>query len=221
LLRRAIQAYFNLNTLMPRYGAWLQTHYVICMPLPTKAEPRDRRLSDDEIRAIVNELESPELKAMVLFALLTTLRRSEIASLRWENVAFAKRTVRLLKPGHLKKTKTSTRDVPLLPATIKLLQDLGPQKSGPIFPCTASGLSQAWRRAADRAGMYDARLHDCRRESISRLIESCELSLESVVVFSGHSDLDTLQRHYVRLQPERIASKLAQLPGADEMIPRM
>lgn len=221
LLRRAVQTYFDQEGLMLAHGMWLQAHYLMRMPLPAKAEPRDRRLSDEEVVAIIGELGTPDMRAAVLFALLTTLRCSEIVSLRWEHLDLRRSIVRLTRPGYLEKKKTHERDVPLLPGALKVLTDLGIQKSGPIFPVTASGLSQAWRRAADRAGILDARLHDCRREAISRLIETCKLGLHNVVVFSGHSDIATLQRHYVRLNPERIATELAQLPAAHAMLPSL
>lgn len=221
LLRRAVQAYFFQENLMLAHGAWLRSHYLMHMPLPAKAEPRDRRLSDEEVVAIIGKLGSTEMKAAVMFALLTSLRCSEIVSLRWEHLNLQQNIIRLTKPGYLNKSKTRERDVPLLPGALKVLSDLGVQKSGTIFSVTASGLSQAWRRAADRAGVRDVRFHDCRREAISRLIETCKLGLHNVVVFSGHSDIATLQRHYVRLNPARIATELAQLPAAHTMLPSL
>lgn len=221
LLKRAIKAYFLSRNLMLAHGGWLQSHHVLVMELPAKSEPRDRRLSNDEIQAIMAQFESTELKSAILFALLTTLRRSELMSLRWENVDFSKCVVRLLKPGHQKKTKTTTRDVPLLPGAIILLQDLGPKKTGLIIPYAPASFSQAWRRAADRAGVFDARLHDCRREAISRLIETCNLELASVAAFSGHADLATLHKYYVRISPAALAVKIAQIPGSATMMPSL
>jgi integrase len=221
LLRRTIKAYFESQGLHALHGIWLATHYVIRMKLPSPCEARKRRLSDDEIVSILKEIESSEAKSALLMSLLTSLRRSELVSLRWEHVDLNKSIIRLCEPGHFDKSKTTTRDVPLLPGAIKLLTDLGIQKQGLIFPITPSGFSQAWRRAADRAGVFDARLHDCRREAISRLIETCKLQLSQVAVFSGHSDLATLQRHYVSLHAPLLAHQLSELPGASTMMPSL
>jgi integrase len=82
LLRRAIQSYFKLQRLMLWHGMWLQTHYLMQMNLPAAADPRDRRLSDEEVTAVLSRLDALPVRSAVLFALLTTLRCSEIVSLR-------------------------------------------------------------------------------------------------------------------------------------------
>jgi integrase len=205
---------------MRTYGDWLENLHVMKMELPDESEPRRRRFKDEEIMKIIAEIKSTPMRAAILIGLLTSLRRAEVLSLQWQHVAFDRRTVLLANRGHIRsRTKTRSREVPLLPGAIKILQDLGPQKAGAIFSVSKSGLSQAWRRAADRVGAYDGRLHDCRREAISRLIEKCDLLLPGVMVFSGHSDLRTLQRHYVQLDPESLAAKLHEMPGAAAMLP--
>ena len=221
LLRRAIQIYFIDNQFMLQYGPWLNTLHIMTMKLPEQAKARSRRFSDAEIRAIVAELSSEVQKTAVLFALLTSLRCSELVSLRWEDLKLQNLTIVLREPGHLQASKTSEREVPLLSLAIEVLQRIGVQARGKIFPLSASGLSQAWRRAADRAGVYDGRLHDCRRESISRLVETCGLGVEKVIMFSGQSDITTVQKHYLHLDAGRIAHDLSGLEGASLMLPKM
>ena len=229
LLRKAINAYFGSTNLLLPHRGWVKSQYVMTMDLPAKAEPRSRRLSDDEIEAIFKQFKPNEMKSAVALALLTTLRRSELMSLRWEDVDLSKSIVKLQKPGHKKldhqmperqkRSKTTAREVPLLPGAVILLQNLGLKKTGLIIPFAPNSFSQAWRRAADRAGIFDARLHDCRREAISRLIELFKLDLASAAVFSGHADLATLHKYYVRISPVTLASTLAKDPGAATMIP--
>jgi integrase len=221
VLRRALKAYFRAHTLMHDHGSWLHSQHVMQMVLPEKSEPRDIRVDDTALTALVKELNSPILDSFVRFAVMTTLRRSEVCSLRWDDVDLESKVVRLRAPGHRRKTKVYAREVPLLPPTIAILERLGLKKSGKIFEISPSGISQAVRRAADRAGLADVRLHDLRREGISRLIELLEVSLETVTVFSGHSDLAVLQRHYVKQRPSVIAERLTAHPLAAKMISPM
>ncbi len=221
LLRRAVTKYLKKENRWSTYGAWWQAHYLMQMELPEAADPRHRRVSDDELVDIFNRIEDRRVKAAILFAVLTSLRRGEIVSLQWEDVNFNRKVVRLRKPGFITKTKVHARDVPLLPGAIKILLDLQPQKRGAIFPMPAINLSHAWRNAADKAEIYDARLHDCRREAISRLVETCRLTVHEVVLFSGHSDIRTLEKHYLRLDPGLMASRLADLPDAINMAPSL
>ncbi|WP_426079183.1 site-specific integrase [Janthinobacterium sp. PSPC3-1] len=221
LLRRSVTKYLNKENRWPIYGAWWQAHSLMRMQLPDSAEPRNRRVSDDELLKVFNSIEDMTLKSAILFSILTSLRRGEIVSLQWEDVDFQRMVVRLRKPGFLTKTKVHAREVPLLPGAVKLLQDLIPKKSGPIFPMPATDLSHGWRNAADKAEIYDARLHDCRREAISRLVETCQLRMHEVVLFSGHSDMRTLEKHYLRLDSGRMAARLAENPDAINMAPSL
>lgn len=221
LLRRSVSKYVDREGRYPVYGAWWQAQYLMRMELPDAADPRSRRVSDAELLEIFNGISDMCLKSAILFAILTSLRRGEIVSLQWEDVDFKRMVVRLRKRSFLTKTKVHAREVPLLPGAIKILQDLKPKKRGPIFPMSATELSHGWRNAADKAEIFDVRLHDCRREAISRLVETCKLSVHEVVLFSGHSDIRTLEKHYLCLDPGRMSSSLAENPNAINMAPSL
>jgi len=218
LFRRALTAYFRAHSLMHLHGAWLASQHIMDMPLPEKSDAREVRVDDDGLAALVRELDDPQLQAFVRLAVMTTLRRSEVCSLRWEDVDFDKKIMGLRAPGHRKKTKTHGRQIPLLPPAIAILRKLGPKESGKIFQITPSGISQALRRCADRAGLTDLRLHDLRREGISRLVELLQVPLATVTVFSGHSDQAVLQKHYLKQRSTIIAEQLTAHPGAATMI---
>lgn len=217
LMRRALVAYFRANKLNQFHGAWLAAQYVMEIRLPEKPEPRDTRVDEEALALLITELDPLHI-AFVRFAVMTTLRRSEVCSLQWEDVNWVKNVVTLRRPGHLKKSKTSTRDVPLLPPALQILQQLGSGKTGQIFEISPSGISQALRRSADRVELFDVRLHDMRREGISRLVELLEASLEEVMVFSGHSDRAVLQKHYLQQRANVIGDRLTQHPRAATMI---
>jgi integrase len=228
LMRRVLVAYFRANKLNQLHGAWLHSQYIMDIPLPEKPAPRDTRVDEEALALLITELDPLHI-AFVRFAVMTTLRRSEVCSLQWEDVDWVKKVVTLRKIGHvkkpksgtpeqLKKSKTKTRDVPLLPPALEILRQLGLGKTGKIFEISPSGISQALRRAADRVELYDVRLHDMRREGISRLVELLEASLEDVMAFSGHSDRAVLQAVYLRPRANIIGDRLTQHPRAATMI---
>jgi integrase len=229
LLRTALKTYFKDNEDISGHLGWLMSQHVMTMDLPDKSEPRTVRMSDSEIAAIYAQLDSIELRTFFQMTVLTTLRRAELCSLRWEDVNFEGQVVTLQRPGYIpkekkgdsKKTKTTKREVPLLPAAQELLRKLGPKKSGHIFTMTPSGISQALRSAADRAGLHHVRLHDGRREGISRLIETCDLTLETIKVFSGHADIATLQRHYAQPDAKVVSKRVSAHPGIGQILPML
>lgn len=227
LLRRAIATYFKEHQLMLGHGQWLLSQHIMSMELPARPDPRETRLPDEPLEVVLRELGVRDHQCYVLLAIATTLRRGELCTLHWEDVDFENNLMKLKSPGHYKKkeentnqkTKVRSRSVPLMPAAVTVLRKLGPQTSGRIFRMTPGGYSQAWRRAADRAGCPDVRLHDMRREGISRLVELVDAPLETVVAFSGHSDVGVLQRHYVKPRADIIVSKLANRQGAERLLP--
>jgi integrase len=220
LLRRALKSFFDVRGMMLEFGLWLNNHKLMTMPLPDKADSRRRRISDYEVSLILKHLPE-QVRPIVLFAVLSGLRRTELLSLRWENLNLNNHTIFLDKPGHssTKKTKVVARDVPLLPSAVELLKSLGIKANGLIFDMCPGSLSQIFRRAADRAGLYDIVLHDARREALTRLVELWHLSLEVVVKFSGHKELSTLQKHYIELSAAKVAQDLAAIPKNEQ--PRM
>ncbi len=168
---------------MGQHAGWLLGCPLMTMSLPAPSEPRDRRLSDAEFTRILRAMQSHQAQYVVLLALSTGLRRSEIVSLRWEDVDMTRRIVHLRRPGYTtdskgksknptkRKSKTRSRDVPLTDDALALLTRYGIETSGQIFSLKPSSVTQAWKRAVDRAGLVDARLHDVRREAFSRLVD--------------------------------------------------
>lgn len=222
LLRRAITKYLHKDKQRwPMLWTSWQAHHLVEMKLPASADPRKRRISDEELKGIFSHIANREVKAAILFAIQTSLRRSEILTLRWEDVDFKRAIVRLQKMGHGKKSKVNARDVPLLPGAIQILQDLKPQKFGLIFKITPGSFSAAWRASADKADIFDARLHDCRRESLSRLVQNVRISVPEAMAFSGHQDQRTLVKHYLQLDSAVLAARLAELESAINLAPSL
>lgn len=218
LLRRTLNAYFVVKKLNKDHGVWLKYQDVMMIDMPKKPDPRNTRVDELGLQALVRELDDPTLAAFCRFAVITTLRRSEVCSLRWEDFDSKKRIIKLRAPGHMKKSKTHTREVPLLSKAIQILEKLGIKEKGPLFNISPSGISQAIRRAADKAGLYDLRLHDLRREGISRLLELLQASYEDVSLFSGHSDIKTLKDHYARPCASKVRDRLERHPGITAMM---
>ena len=189
---------------------------------PAGASARDRRLVGDEGRYLSEALDavkSPFIKPMVLFALETGMRRSELLRLRWDNVNLQRRTalLRLTKNG-------TDRHVPLSSSAISILHDMPRSVCGNVFPVTMDAFKKAYSRTITRARtMYrndcanaglacdpqflvGLRFHDLRHEATSRLFEK-GLNVMEVASVTGHKTLQMLMR-YTHLRAETLAIKL-------------
>lgn len=170
---------------------------------PVKPRGRDRRVTEEEIVKILEITGSAELRTIVTLAVETGMRRSELASLAWEEIDLEKQT------AHLPKTKTDVpRTVPLSQAAIKALKAFGIKKEGRVFQLRPESMSQAFERAceAHRANISEIRFHDLRHEATSRLFEK-GLNVMEVATITGHKTLDMLKR-YTHLRAEDLAKKL-------------
>ena len=172
-------------------------------PLPPG---RDRRLIDDEEMRLLDAAKiskSNDIGSIIIIALETAARRGEIAAMQWEHINLARRT------WHIPKTKTNTpRTVPLSPRALKLLDGLPRQIDGGVWALRrADGISQAFDRICQRAGIEGLNFHDLRHEATSRLFELGTLGIMEVASITGHKDLKMLKR-YTHLRAEDLAAKL-------------
>lgn len=170
---------------------------------PAKPRGRDRRVAEIELAAILQATESAELRTIIVVAVETGMRRTEISSLSWDKIDLTKQT------AHIPKTKTNVpRTVPLSTTAIKALRSFGIRNDGPVFELQPESISQAFERACEphRANVCGLRFHDLRHEATSRLFEK-GLNVMEVAAITGHKTLDMLKR-YTHLRAEDLAKKL-------------
>jgi integrase len=156
---------------------------------------------------------------IILFALETGLRRSEILEVTWGHLDLNNRLVTIprAKNGH-------SRSVPLSLNAIELLTELrGEIRSclvvdARIFPMTCNALKLAWKKLLRRAKIEDLHFHDLRHEAISRFFER-GLTPPEVALISGHRDMRMLyrythpQRHRILQQLDRVHESTSSLNG--------
>jgi integrase len=129
---------------------------------PLKEAPgRTRFLSEDEIAKLLaacDESRCAYLRTFVLIALNTGLRRGEVLSLNRQSIDWQNRAATIAK------TKNCTEGhIPLNGVAFESLRSLPIRLDGRLFPIRdGHTISRAFRRAVERAGIEDFRLHDLR-----------------------------------------------------------
>lgn len=189
---------------------WMAHNPTIDVKRPKDPPPRDRRISDDELKRILSALEYEEKKSVTtmrqqiavafLLAIETAMRQGEIWGLEWNRVHLKERYVTL------DMTKNGTkRDVPLSPRAVKLFEKL-PQTDSKVFTaCTQAVLDPVFRRAVKMAGIENLKFHDSRHHAITLLARKLDvLDLARMV---GHKDIRSLMI-YFNPTPQEIAKRL-------------
>lgn len=145
---------------------------------PQVHNERDRRLLPVEEKYLLSALKdsgsdraNPWMHSLVVLAIETGARHSELMSLIWDNVNLKRRVARFLgKDGGLTKNNDPHRDVPLTKAAVKCLKALPRDESGKVFPMTANAAKLSWERAVIRARRNY--VHDMLRRALGDQAES-------------------------------------------------
>jgi len=193
-----------INTARKEWGIHI-SNPIETIRRPKHNRSRERRLSVDEESKLLAELQiktrNPWIKAVVVFAIETGMRRGEILSLTWSNVDLQKRVARLID------TKNGEgRSVPLTLKATALLEGLPRSIDGRVFATTAEAVKLSFARAVERAGIDDLHFHDLRHEGVSRLFEK-GLNVMEVASISGHKTLQMLKR-YTHLSSDQLLAKI-------------
>ena len=170
---------------------------------PKLPRGRDRRLvGDEQVRLLsVAQIYGGEIGAIINWAIETTMRRSEIAGMRWEHLDRKDRV--LLIP----ETKNGTpRRVPLSTAALAVLDALPRRIDGRVWGMRPDSISQAFERVCGAAGIEGLTFHDLRHEATSRLFEK-GLNPMQVAAITGHKTLQMLKR-YTHLRAEDLVGML-------------
>lgn len=169
---------------------------------PKQGKGRTRRLEHSEEQRLLDATSS-DFGPLILFAIETAMRRSEIAGIRWSHVDFKKKHV------HLPKTKNGeARSVPLSPKALQILRALPRNIDGSVFKLQPDTITKKFSNTVKKAGLVDLRFHDLRHEATSRLFENTDLDLMEVKGITGHKSLQMLSR-YSHLRAHRLADRLA------------
>ncbi|EDP63801.1 probable site-specific integrase/recombinase [alpha proteobacterium BAL199] len=198
-----------INTAMREWGLDLQQNPVTRVTKPKPVRARERRLTDSELTSIVERAHGRcggVLLPTILLAIETGMRRSELLSMTWANVALSAGAVTLPDSKNGK-----PRSVPLTNEAIQILGDL-PREADAVLPISANALALGWKRLMRTCAIADLRFHDLRHEAISRFFEM-GLNVPEVALISGHRTPSQLFR-YTNLKADLVGEKLRRVPVA-------
>jgi len=156
---------------------------VTCFP----ERQKERILSDDEARDLV-EASGNSLGPVVIVALNTGMRKSEILELHWENVDFDRNFIRV------KRSKNNrSRKIPMNSLVKDELMRLRRNGSDCVFTKARlferlSCVRTSSTTACKRAGLEGVRFHDLRHTFATNLVMS-GVDLVTVKEILGHSDI--------------------------------
>jgi len=160
---------------------------------------RLRFLSKDEIKRLLDSTNG-QLKAILITALHTGMRLSEILNLKWTHIDFETGYITILNSKSGEK-----REIPISPTLTKTLRNviryigseyvLNGKYGGAVRDIRGS-----FKKALSRAGITDFRFHDLRHTFASHLVMN-GTDLKTVQELLGHKTIEMTLR-YSHLSPD-------------------
>ena len=197
-----LRAVFNF---CKREGWLTKSPFEMGDPLISKADEvkRNRTLSRDEEERLLLTLSDDgprgHIRPLVVASLDTGCRKSELLSLRWGDIDIEGGVI-TLQATNVKTLKS--RQVPisnrLKRELLRIQQD---DHEALVFD--ARNLRRCWDKACELAGLQDFRWHDMRGTFCTRLVES-GMEISAVMKLSGHTEIETIYEHYLRLSDKTI-----------------
>ena len=159
---------------------------------------RDRVLSLAEEARLLAAIEShpkrSHLKGIVLIALDCGLRRGEIFTLRWSDIDFERRTIRVSAfNAKTARSRMVAMTMRVYTELTRLCQESSHNTDMSVFGVKVI-IKTAWKKICREAGISDFHFHDCRHTAITRMIRAGIPPVE-VMRVSGHTTLSCLYRY--------------------------
>lgn len=168
---------------------------------------REQTLLDEALNSCYNGMVAPTLTLLRE----TAMRASEpLQQARWRDVDWERRILTLSD------SKSGKREVPLSPLAIEALQALQPgDPDERVVRISYEALRAAWRRACERAGIEDLRIHDLRHTAATRMaLKSGNVFI--VQALTGHKTFEMVAR-YVNVKASDVVDMMyTPKAGADE-----
>jgi len=156
--------------------------------------------SREDFQKLISFIREGWLREVVIFAVLTGMRRGEITNLRWEEVDLSRKLLTIQSNPTFKTKNGKRRTIPLNETALYILSARhGKNVSEYVFTLNNKKISEGWLTHAFKKAVYDVRLKDDRlhfhslRHTFASWLVQDGVSIYAVKELLGHSDVKTTQ----------------------------
>ncbi|MDL2342468.1 MAG: tyrosine-type recombinase/integrase [Patescibacteria group bacterium] len=179
---------------------WLKTNPLTGVSMPKRSQPRDRRPTLEEIKALCfvlgYEQDTPirnikqVVGAAMMFSIETACRQKDLCSILKTSVNFKDRTASVEWD-----TKTGKRDIALTTEACRIIKQVMLWHDGPtVFGVTSSQIESNFRKYKAHAMVEGLTFHDMKHEACTRLAKY--MSIEDLARNVGTRNLSILMIYY-------------------------
>jgi len=203
-----------LKCIISRADEWeyIEKNPISGLKMLQEPPPIERYLTPEEAKRLIEA--SPQyLRNVIIIALGTAMRKSEILNLTWDDVTlnevFKTGEITVIGKGNKRRTIRMNKTV------YDLLIQKSEEKNSPyVFPSMKTDknlthVKRSFASALEKAGIENFRFHDLRHTAASWMVQG-GADLYSVQKILGHSSIRTTQR-YAHLSPGYLENEISKI----------
>lgn len=179
--------------------------HVPSIPRPQKPAPKDRYLTRQEIKRLLDVASQPHIKLAILLMLSTAARVGAILELTWDRVDFDRNQIDLRKSASGPRKGRSV--VPMNPG---LCDALSSAKQAALSDYViewggqpVKNITRGFSSAAKAAGLENVTPHVLRHTSAVHMAE-VGIPMSEISQYMGHSNTSITERVYARFSPDHL-----------------
>jgi integrase len=136
---------------------------------------------------------NPYLKAIIITALDTGMRKGELSSLTWKDVDFALNEIQIRAFNTKTGSKRNVGMTSRVSRELASLWELSPKKIDALV-FGSSEFKKSFATAVRVAQLKDFRFHDLRHTAVTRMV-AAGMPIPEIMKISGHSKMETFLRY--------------------------
>jgi integrase len=170
---------------------------------PDQSPPRDKRMTREQVSAIIAACEWPHIKLFCVLAATTGARMSAILELEWSRIDLDRGLIHYPDPA-IAATKKGRATVPINALAREALEEAQSGATSPYVIEWASkrvrSIKKGLAAAAERAGVPWVTAHTFRHSAASILAES-GVPISEIAALLGHSNTKMVETVYGKYSP--------------------
>jgi len=195
-INRKLDVISTIFTTCKKEWGYPVSNPVLSIRRPKKEEPRNRRLTDEELERLIKGNHTCEMMRSIIQIMLETgMRSGEVIRISHDHLKGATLFIPI--------TKTTPRTIPLTKKAVQLIKE-----AKLPFNTSVDAIGKKFARLCKHYDIKDAVPHDLRHNSLTNFMRIKKLDVPSTMLIAGHKDPRMLLRIYNNLQVEHVAEKL-------------
>lgn len=173
-------------------------------------EKNPEYITESDFEKLIGTIDEDWLKEIVVFTVLTGLRRGEVTNLKWDQIILSNKIMTILSSPTFKTKGGRKRTIALNESAVYILRKmLNFGVTGYVFTLNGSQVYADWmsRKFAQYVRNASIKGHPCFntfRHTFNSWLVMKGISIYSVSKLLGHSGVVTTQRYYAHLQPDEL-----------------